>query len=107
MPWSSLAPRFPAICGSATLAMDVSSTSMNAASATVAAMIQGLTLGFHCASAAPGKIVPLALVCWVGCICCNVRCSFAGRVSGVESLGHEEIAGERYAEANLRTIDKS
>jgi hypothetical protein len=35
------------MCGSATLAMEVSSTSMKAASATVAAMIHGLTLGFQ------------------------------------------------------------
>ena len=42
---SWLAPRLPAICGSATLAMEVSSTSMNAARATVAAMTQGLTRG--------------------------------------------------------------
>ena len=35
--------------GRATLAMEVSSTSMKAASATVMAMSQGLTLGFHCA----------------------------------------------------------
>src|SRR5580692_7626068 len=35
--------------GRATLAMEVSSTSMKAASATVMAMSQGLTRGFHCA----------------------------------------------------------
>ena len=33
--------------GSATLAIEVSSTSMNAASATVMAISQGLTRGFH------------------------------------------------------------
>ncbi len=43
--WSLLAPRFPAIYGRATLAMLVSSTSMNAASATTTAISQGLYLG--------------------------------------------------------------
>ncbi len=47
MPSSVLAPRVPAMCGRATLAMEVSSTSMNAASATVMAISQGLTRGFH------------------------------------------------------------
>ncbi len=48
VPWSSEAPRLPAMCGKATFAMEVSSTSIKAANATVAAMIQGLTRGFHC-----------------------------------------------------------
>ena len=39
---STLAERLPAICGSATLATLVSSTSMNVASMTVMAMIHGL-----------------------------------------------------------------
>src|SRR6202040_2975855 len=43
--WSLLAPRFPAMYGRATLAMLVSSTSMNAASATTTAISQGLYLG--------------------------------------------------------------
>src|ERR1700737_1004139 len=43
--WSLLAPRFPAMYGSATLAMLVSRTSMNAASATTTAISQGLYLG--------------------------------------------------------------
>src|SRR5580704_2161709 len=42
---SLLAPRSPAMCGSATLAMLVSSTSMNAASDTTTAISQGLTAG--------------------------------------------------------------
>src|SRR5215469_1427169 len=42
--WSLLAPRLPAIYGSATLAMLVSSTSMKAAIETTAAMSQGLNL---------------------------------------------------------------
>src|ERR1700720_4437135 len=41
-----LAPRSPATCGSATLAMLVSSTSMNAASDTTTAINQGLTSNF-------------------------------------------------------------
>src|SRR6266404_5816879 len=43
--WSLLAPRFPAMYGRATLAMLVSSTSMNAARATTTAISQGLYLG--------------------------------------------------------------
>src|SRR6516164_940363 len=39
---SAPAERFPAMCGSATLAMEVSSTSMNVASVTVSAITQGL-----------------------------------------------------------------
>src|ERR1700722_3604884 len=48
---SLLAPRFPAICGSATFAMLVSSTSIKAASDTTNAISQGFTLGFHAACA--------------------------------------------------------
>src|ERR1700733_4897744 len=47
---SLLAPRFPAICGSATFAILVSSTSIKAASDTTNAISQGFTLGFHAAS---------------------------------------------------------
>src|SRR5439155_14094788 len=47
---SLLAPRLPAMCGSATLAMLVSSTSMNAAIATTMAISQGLNRGFQGAS---------------------------------------------------------
>jgi hypothetical protein len=43
---SLLAPRSPAMCGSATLAMLVSSTSMNAARDTTTAISQGLTPNF-------------------------------------------------------------
>jgi len=43
------AERLPAMCGRATLAMEVSSTSMNVASVTVTAMIHGLTAGRHSA----------------------------------------------------------
>ena len=39
------AERLPAMCGRDTLAMLVSSTSMNVASVTAIAMIQGLTAG--------------------------------------------------------------
>ena len=42
-----LAPSEPAMCGRATLAIEVSSTSIKAANATVMAMSQGLTRGFH------------------------------------------------------------
>src|ERR1700720_2402457 len=44
---SLLAPMFPAICGSATLAMLVSSTSIKAASDTTNAISQGFAFGFH------------------------------------------------------------
>jgi hypothetical protein len=52
VPSLELAPKLPEMCGRATLAMEVSSTSMKAAIATVAAMIHGLTLGFHARSGA-------------------------------------------------------
>src|SRR5215469_10666811 len=52
-----LAPRLPAICGNATLAIEVSSTSMNAASATVAAISHGLTRGFQAALASGFSMV--------------------------------------------------
>src|SRR5258706_1716 len=39
---SALAERFPAMCGRATFAMEVSRTSMNVASVTVTAITQGL-----------------------------------------------------------------
>src|ERR1700722_8071384 len=42
---SCVAPKPPAMCGRATLAIDVSSTSMNVAKVTVMAMIHGLTAG--------------------------------------------------------------
>jgi hypothetical protein len=48
---SLLAPSEPAMCGSATLAMELSSTSMKVARVTVSAMIHGLTLGTKAACA--------------------------------------------------------
>ena len=54
---SLLAPRFPAMYGSATFAMLVSRTSMKAAIATTTAMTQGLTRGFHGADdGTPGSL---------------------------------------------------
>src|ERR1700722_6619313 len=44
---SLLAPKFPAICGRATFAMLVSSTSIKAARDTTNAINQGFALGFH------------------------------------------------------------
>src|SRR5579875_975727 len=44
---SWVAPRPPAMCGSATLAMEESSTSINVASVTVMATIHGFTEGRH------------------------------------------------------------
>src|SRR6266481_1342146 len=44
---SCVAPRPPAMCGRATLAMEESSTSMKVASVTVMATIHGLMLGRH------------------------------------------------------------
>ena len=49
--WSWLAPRFPAICGNATFAMLVSSTSMKAASETTKAISHGFVFGFQSWSA--------------------------------------------------------
>ena len=45
---STVAESEPAMCGSATLAMLVSSTSMKVASITVMAISQGFTLGISC-----------------------------------------------------------
>jgi len=45
------ADKLPAMCGSATLAMLVSSTSINVASVTASAMIHGLTAGRHSSAA--------------------------------------------------------
>src|ERR1700761_2267277 len=44
---SCVAPRPPAMCGKATLAMEESSTSMNVARVTVMATIHGLIFGRH------------------------------------------------------------
>src|SRR3984957_3729407 len=60
--WSLLAPRFPAIYGSATLAMLVSRTSMKAASATTTAISQGLNFGRQtsCSMASAAELIELA-----------------------------------------------
>src|SRR5579862_1605408 len=50
---SLLAPRSPAMCGNATLAMLVSSTSMNAAMATTTAISQGLNFGTQISGVVP------------------------------------------------------
>src|SRR5580692_3755256 len=61
---SCVAPSPPAICGSATLAIDESSTSINVASVTVIATIHGLIRGRHgcstvvCFAEASGRGVP-------------------------------------------------
>ena len=52
-----LAPNPPAMCGSATLAMLVSRTSMKAASETTPAISQGLCAGFHSSSIFSGSSV--------------------------------------------------
>src|ERR1700751_4723970 len=51
------AERLPAMCGRATLAMEVSRTSMKVASVTVMAMIQGFTAGRQ-ASALSNVVAP-------------------------------------------------
>src|SRR5580658_4177463 len=53
---SWLAPRPPAMWGRATLAIEVSSTSMNVARVTVIAIIQGFRLGFQTAVGAEGRV---------------------------------------------------
>src|SRR5215469_2353347 len=52
--------RLPAICGRETLAMEVSSTSMNVAKVTARAMIHGLTAGRQ--ASALSKVVVAALI---------------------------------------------
>ena len=61
-----LAPRLPAIWGNATLAMEVSSTSMNAASATVAAISHGFIRGFHAACTAAAEDGPAGVAAVIG-----------------------------------------
>src|SRR5271165_3119305 len=56
------AERLPAICGSATFAMEVSSTSMKVARVTVMAMIQGLTAGRQASALALSNVVVLTLI---------------------------------------------
>src|ERR1700683_1489566 len=65
--WSALAPRLPAMGGSATFAIEVSSTSIKAARATVAAMSHGFVLGFQAyiaafAADALAVVVPILLL---------------------------------------------
>jgi hypothetical protein len=59
------APGSPAMCGSATFAIEVSKTSMNAAKATVAAISHGFDFGFHCVQSQPSAfilILPIGFV---------------------------------------------
>src|ERR1700739_4292436 len=56
---SLLAPRLPAMYGSATLAMLVSSTSMNAAIATTTAINHGFALGLHGGVGEEAYVLPL------------------------------------------------
>src|ERR1700722_12828329 len=55
---SCVAPSPPAMCGSATFAIEESSTSMNVASVTVIATIHGFTRGRHGRSTVVGAFVP-------------------------------------------------
>jgi len=59
---AELAPRLPAMCGKATFAMEVSSTSMNVASVTVSAMIHGLTAGGTYARSAGSAAAAASLI---------------------------------------------
>jgi hypothetical protein len=60
---SRLAPKPPAMYGSATLAMEVSSTSMKAAIATVAAMTHGFVFGFHAVMGTAAAAAAMSLLC--------------------------------------------
>src|SRR5882672_196795 len=69
------AERLPAMCGRATLAMEVSSTSMNVARVTARAMIQGLTAGRHSsAGAAVRAAVLIGSRPWVRPTCRGEEC---------------------------------
>ena len=59
---SWLAPSEPAMWGRATLAMEVSSTSMKVARVTTSAMAQGLYLGFHSASGCSASLIVRLLI---------------------------------------------
>src|SRR5580704_11709591 len=71
---STLAERLPAMCGSETLAILVSSTSMKVASITVAAISQGLTAGVHGTGVAVGALDASgsATAAELGCICSSL-----------------------------------
>ena len=56
--WSLLAAKFPAMCGRATLAMLVSSTSIKAANDTTTPMIQGFAFGRQIAWSMPRVPAP-------------------------------------------------
>src|SRR5579872_3097376 len=60
---SLLAPRLPAMCGRATLAMLVSSTSMNAAIATTMAISQGLNFGVQGTGCGETLVAGLSAIC--------------------------------------------
>ena len=79
--WSLLAPRLPAMYGSATLAMLVSSTSMNAASATTTAISQGLKLGRHTAGGGKG-----------GTSACAAGSGAFSGISGLSAMGSKPEA---------------
>ena len=77
--------------------MEVSSTSMKAASATVAAMIQGLTLGFHCvSSAALGLAIVLtgAAAAGTGGSVCNSGKNFLLKalLFFISAMGNQELS---------------
>src|ERR1700733_2345821 len=52
------------MCGSATLAMEVSRTSINAANATVAAISHGFAFGFHCSLLSTSTAMPVLFCCY-------------------------------------------
>ena len=82
---SLLAPRFPAMCGSATLAMLVSRTSMNAAMATTTAISQGLNFGFQGPGAVAGAGGALSVT--------SAICAF--ELYSTYTLGSTDMPGRR------------
>src|SRR5271157_4397922 len=80
------AERLPAICGSATLAMLVSSTSMNVASVTVRAMIHGLTAGRQ--AAASFMVIEAAPIRYL-----NLGCELRARSYLIHTFGTTDIPG--------------
>src|SRR6202051_2782023 len=65
------------MCGRATFAIDVSSTSMKAAIATVAAIIHGLNFGFHCCAVGAVAIPSLEFGSGAVEICPELRITVA------------------------------
>src|SRR5258708_5515205 len=84
------------MCGRATFAIEVSRTSMKAASATVAAISQGLALGFHC-SLLPASAAIHFLHLWTESRSFSIMAAIRlNRLSIVVSIGSVGVPYKRH-----------